>query len=254
VEDGKPVILSKARGQIEFNSVSFRYNENGFELANFSLKIREKEQVALVGPSGSGKTTLINLIMRFYDPQSGVVTLDGIDLKKLSISSLRKHIGLVDQDPLLFRTSILNNIAFSNPDATLEDIVAAAKVANIHDFIVSLSNKYDSEVGERGVTLSGGEKQRICLARAVLMDPPVLILDEATSALDSNSEYLIQEALKKILADKTAIIIAHRLATVQNADRIIVLENGKIVNEGKHEKLMEQSPLYRELAGHQLRI
>jgi subfamily B ATP-binding cassette protein MsbA len=249
-----PITLQRARGAIAIRNMTFFYNKDAFRFENFSLNIPEKEKLAVVGPSGSGKTTLINLFMRFFDPISGIITIDGIDLRKLSFESLRKNIGLVDQEPLLFRTSIFDNIAYSWPDATLDDIVRAARIANIHDFVSGLPDGYNSEVGERGVTLSGGEKQRICLARAILMDPPILILDEATSALDSKSEYLIQEALKNILVDKTAIIIAHRLSTIQHADRIIALDKGKIVDEGRHEDLLASSPLYRELAKRQLKI
>jgi ABC-type multidrug transport system fused ATPase/permease subunit len=190
--------------------------------------------------------------MRFFDPQQGQVTIDGVDIKKLTIETLRTNISLVDQDPLLFKTSIFDNIVYSDPEADMPEVIAAARVANIHDFISGLPGKYDTEVGERGVTLSGGEKQRVCLARAVLKDPPILILDEATSALDTKSESLIQEALKEILKDKTAIIIAHRLSTVQHADRIVVINEGRIVDEGTHDQLIDSSPLYRELARTQL--
>ena len=167
---------------------------------------------------------------------------------------MQESLGLVDQDPLLFRASILDNIAFGDPSAGLERVVEAAKVANIHDFISNLPEGYDTQVGERGVTLSGGEKQRVCLARAILRDPPIVILDEATSALDSNSEQLIQESLKRILVKKTAIIIAHRLATIQHADRIVALDRGQIVDQGRHEELLDRSPLYRELASKQLML
>lgn len=254
VESAAPVKLEHARGIIEFHNVSFQYEKNGFKLERFNLKLGSKEKLAIVGPSGSGKTTLINLVMRFYDPDSGEITLDGINLKELALASLRNNVALVDQDPLLFRATILENITYAKPDATMEEVMAAAKVANIHDFIAALPEGYQSQVGERGVTLSGGEKQRICLARAIIKNPAVLILDEATSALDSRSEFLIQEALQKILADKTAIIIAHRLATVQFADRIIVIDQGKIAQEGRHESLMQNSSLYRELASRQIRL
>jgi len=207
-----------------------------------------------VGPSGSGKTTLINLIMRFYDPPDGMIMLDGVDLRRLSLASLRASMALVDQDPLLFKTSVFQNIAYANPDAKPEAVKKAADIANIHDYIMSLPQGYDTEVGERGVTVSGGEKQRLCLARAILKNTPILILDEATSALDANSEKLIQESLKNILDGKTAIIIAHRLSTVQHADRIIVMEAGRIVGEGTHDMLLAQSPLYRELAQKQLLV
>jgi ABC-type multidrug transport system fused ATPase/permease subunit len=252
-EDREPVTLHKSEGAIEFDNVCFSYGSGGFRFDNLSLKISAKEKVAIVGPSGAGKTTVINLIMRFFDPESGTVSLDGIDLRELSIKSLRDNITIVDQDPLLFRTSVFENIAYSDPDVDRDSVLEAGKIANIHDFISALPDGYDSEVGERGVTLSGGEKQRVCLARAIIKDPAVLILDEATSALDSRSEELIQQALGRILVDKTAIIIAHRLATVRHADRIIVLDNGKVVDEGTHQQMMDNCLLYRELASKQLR-
>ena len=252
-EDPEPTVISRARGTIELREVAFGYDDNAFRLDNFNLQIRAKETLAIVGPSGSGKTTLISLIMRFFDPKRGAITIDGVDLRKLSLTSLRDNIALVDQDPLLFNASIADNIAYSNPDADREQIIRAARIANIHDFIAGLPDGYNSRVGERGVTMSGGERQRICLARAILKDPPILILDEATSALDSISEQLIQDALDKILADKTAIIIAHRLSTVQRADRIIALKDGKIMDQGTHQELLEKSALYQELAQKQLK-
>lgn len=253
-EPAQPVRLDRAKGHIKFDNVSFGYNPGSLVFDHLCLDIREGEKIAIVGPSGSGKTTLVNLILRFFEFQSGTIMLDDIDIRRLSLKSLRGNIGLVDQDPLLFRTGIFDNIAYSNPEATMDDVIKAAKIANIHDFIMSLPEQYQTVVGERGVTISGGEKQRICLARAILKNPPIIFLDEATSALDSRSEHLIQESLKEILADKTAIIIAHRLSTIQHADRIIALDKGKIVDEGRHEDLMQSSPLYRELAKHQLKM
>nr|MBN2276418.1 ABC transporter ATP-binding protein [candidate division Zixibacteria bacterium] len=254
IEHNNPIILQKSRGAIGIDSIRFHYQDNGFGLEHFSLKIAAREKIAVVGPSGSGKTTLVNLIARFYDPDAGTISLDGIDMRRISLESLRRNITLVDQEPLLFKTTIFNNIAYSNPDRNPDEVKKAAIVANIHDFIMSLPDGYETEVGERGVTISGGEKQRICLARAILPDPAILILDEATSALDSRSEELIQEALQNILKDKTAIIIAHRLSTIQHADRIIVIDRGRIIDQGSHEELLEKSPLYRELAKRQLKI
>lgn len=254
VEDSHPVSLAAPRGEIELRDVSFAYADSIFRIDSLTLHIKPGARIALVGPSGSGKTTLVNLILRFMDPEAGEILFDGIDLRKVALGSLRDHIALVDQDPLLFRSSIAENIAYGNPQATRDQIIHAARVANIHDFIASLPQGYESEVGERGVTVSGGEKQRLCLARAILKDPKVLILDEATSALDSASEQLIQDSLRKILVDKTAIIIAHRLSTVQDADRIVALENGKIVDQGTHQELTERCPLYRELASKQLLV
>jgi ABC-type multidrug transport system fused ATPase/permease subunit len=253
-EADDPLTIERMAGKIEFRDVFFQYEENGFRIENLNLTIRPKEKLAIVGPSGSGKTTIVNLIMRFYDPDAGAVRIDDVDLRKLTIRSLRGNISLVDQDPLLFRGPILNNIRYAVSEATTEQVTEAARAANIHDFISGLPNGYESEVGERGVTLSGGEKQRLCLARAIIGNPSILILDEATSALDSKSEQLIQEALEKILTDKTAIFIAHRLSTVQHADRIIVLDKGRIVDQGRHEELLKSSSLYKELAKNQLKI
>jgi ABC-type multidrug transport system fused ATPase/permease subunit len=236
------------KGDIAFENLTFSYGPEAFKLTNFSLKIPACQKLALVGPSGSGKTTIVSLLMRFYDPEKGCVTLDGMDLKNISINSLRKGIALVDQEPMLFNMTIHENIAYSNPKMSRAEVISAAKTANIHELIVGLKEGYETMVGERGVTLSGGEKQRLCLARAIASKPSILILDEATSALDSISERLIQEALDKILSEMTAIIIAHRLSTVQKADRIIALSNGVIVGEGTHGELLENSALYRELA------
>ncbi len=247
-----PVTLKGPRGEVILRGVNFTYGGSGFQMQDISLHIRAKEKVALVGPSGSGKTTVINLVMRFFDPDSGQILFDGVDARDRSLQSLRDNIALVEQDPVLFKMTVAENIAYGMPAATTEQIIAAAKVANIHDFIMGLPNGYQAEVGERGVTVSGGERQRLCLARAIIKDPTLLILDEATSALDSQSEFLIQDSLKKVLADKTAIIIAHRLSTVQHADRIIAMENGRIIDQGKHDELTVRCPLYRELAAKQL--
>lgn len=252
-EDPNPVVLPNVSGAISLRDVTFSYGA-GFHLDRINLDIKPHEKIAIVGPSGSGKTTLINLIMRFFDTDSGAVSIDGVDIKKLPIKTIRDNIGLVDQEPLLFKTTIFSNIAYADPDATPERVEAAARIANIHDFISAQEGGYQTEVGERGVTLSGGEKQRVCLARAILKNPPIVILDEATSSLDSNSEQLIQEALSRVLVDKTAIIIAHRLSTVQHADRIITLDAGRIVAEGTHRELLDKSPLYRELASKQLML
>ncbi len=231
IESPKPVTLPAVKGEIHLDQVTFSYGTSAFALRDLSLHVKPKEKVALVGASGSGKTTVISLMMRFFDPQNGTVSLDGVDLRNLSLRSLRHHVALVEQDPMLFRMSIYDNISYGHPEATEVEIIAAAKAANIHDFVSNLPDGYRTQVGERGVTVSGGERQRLCLARAIVKNPAVLILDEATSALDAESERLIREALKVILADKTAVIIAHRPTTIEHVDRIIALDSGRIINE-----------------------
>jgi len=253
-EDENPMHLKHVRGHIVFEGVSFAYDDNGFRLRDVSLSIAPGERVAIVGPSGAGKTTVINLILRFFDPHRGCIHIDGVDVRRVRVKDLRSKIGLVDQEPLLFKASLRENIAYGDPDADLDRIIRAARIANIHDFIASLPDGYQTEVGERGVTLSGGERQRVCLARAILKDPPIMLLDEATSSLDTRSEELIQQALDKALRGKTSIIIAHRLATVRDADRIIVMDRGTIVDQGTHEQLLERSALYGELARKQLKM
>jgi subfamily B ATP-binding cassette protein MsbA len=252
VEPADPIELKQARGQITFHHVVFGYPQSQFTLRDLSLEVPSREKVALVGPSGSGKTTIVNLVLRFLDPDAGTILLDGVDIRRLSFATLRRQIAIVEQDPVLFKATIAENIAYGRPNATHAEIEAAARAANIHDFIQSLPNRYEAEVGERGMSFSGGERQRLCLARALICNPSVLILDEATSALDSNSELLIQQSLSRILVDKTAIIIAHRLSTVKHVDRIIAIDNGTILDHGTHEELTARCSLYRELAQKQL--
>ena len=205
------------------------------------------QKVALVGPSGSGKSTLSNLLLRFYDVNSGVIKVDNLDIRRLSLDSYRSHIGVVLQEPFLFSGTVRDNISYAKPEATEEEIEEAARMANVEEFITQLPDGYDTMIGENGASLSGGQKQRLAIARAILKNPSILILDEATRALDTVSEYLVQEALDRLMEGKTTIIIAHRLSTVRNADTIVVLDSGKIVQQGTHDELMAQPGIYREL-------
>ncbi|MGV3042410.1 ABC transporter ATP-binding protein [Staphylococcus rostri] len=236
------------RGNIGIHNISFRYNEDERDvLKNVSLDIQHGETVAFVGMSGGGKSTLISLIPRFYDVTAGEITIEGHPIQNFEIGSLRRQIGMVQQDNILFSDTVKENILLGRPDATFEEVVAAAKMANAHDFIMALPNGYDTEVGERGVKLSGGQKQRLSIARIFLNDPPILILDEATSALDLESEAIIQEALDTLSHDRTTLIVAHRLSTITHADRIVVIENGEIVESGTHAALMQQQGAYQRL-------
>ncbi|MDT8719566.1 ABC transporter ATP-binding protein [Clostridium sp. 19966] len=234
-------------GNIKFENVCFKYNNKIDILDDISVDIKAGKNIALVGPSGGGKTTFCNLIPRFYDITSGKITIDGIDIRDMKLRSLRNSIGMVQQDVYMFAGSIRENIAYGKPDATKEEIIDAAKKANIHDFIISLEEGYDTYVGERGVKLSGGQKQRISIARVFLKNPPILILDEATSALDNESEKLIQKALDELARNRTSIVIAHRLSTIRNADEIIVLTDEGIKEKGNHEELLEQDGVYAYL-------
>src|SRR5690606_18435475 len=230
-----------------FEHVSFSYEPGTPVLEDVTFTIEPGETVALVGPSGAGKSTLVNLIARFYDPDSGVVRVDGYDLRTVDPRSLRRQIGLVPQDPVLFGISIAENIAVSRPDAGMEEVRRAAELAHAHDFITRLPAGYDTVAGERGASLSGGQRQRIAIARAILADPRILILDEATSALDSESEAAIHAALQRIRQGRTVILIAHRASTVMMADRIIVLDRGRVVQQGTHQELSQRPGLYRRL-------
>lgn len=241
--DAKP--LKNVKGNVCYEAVSFHYSDDDTPvLSHVSFEIPAGKSIALVGPSGSGKTTICSLLPRFYDVTEGRVTIDGNDVRKLTLESLRSQIGLVSQDVYLFGGSIKDNIAYGKPDATMDEIVDAAKKANIHDFIMELPDKYDTFVGERGTRLSGGQKQRISIARVFLKNPPVLILDEATSALDNESERFIQKSLEELAKDRTTITIAHRLSTIRNADEILVVADCGIAERGTHEELLELDGIY----------
>jgi ABC-type multidrug transport system fused ATPase/permease subunit len=210
--------------------------------------------VALVGPSGAGKTSIANLICRFYDPIQGHVTVDGHNLRDIKLASLRRQVAVVLQDSFLFNNTVSQNLLYGKPDATAEELIAAARTANAYDFITKLPEGFDTELGERGVKLSGGQKQRLALARAILADPKILILDEATSSVDAEAEYLIQQALERVLKGRTALVIAHRLSTIRNADKILVLDSGRIVETGKHTELIQRGGLYSRLYQRQMEL
>lgn len=240
------------RGNIRFRNVSFSYDGVTTVLQGVSLDVRAGERIAVVGSSGAGKSTLVNLIPRFYDPTAGAVEMDDRDLRMLTLRSLRRQIGLVPQETVLFLGTIRDNIAYARPEASDDAVIAAARIANAHDFIMALPKGYETRLGEEGVQLSGGQRQRLAVARAVLANPRIIILDEATSALDAESESLIQEALDRLMEGRTTFIIAHRLSTVRKADRIVVLDDGRIVEQGRHDELMALGGVYAKLAGLQL--
>ncbi|HAE41184.1 MAG TPA: ABC transporter ATP-binding protein [Candidatus Riflebacteria bacterium] len=246
-EPADAVKLPNCRGEVEFENVSFAYNNNEPVLHNVNIKVMPGEVVALVGPSGAGKTTFVNLIPRFFDASHGSVKIDGIDVRTLSLASMRQFIAMVPQETLLFSGTIEENIRFGKLNATQEEIVEAARLANAHDFIITQPDGYNTMLGERGVNLSGGQAQRIALSRAFLKDPGILILDEATSALDSETENLIKESLNRLMANRTTFMIAHRLSTVIRADKILVLQRGEIVEIGSHSQLLGQQGLYSQL-------
>jgi len=253
VELPQAKVLLPLREKVVFEKVSFSYpqegssKENELVLEDINLEVSKGEILALVGPSGGGKTTIANLIPRFYDPIKGRIKVDGQDIREVTLKSLRGQMGIVTQETILFNDTIRNNIAYGDPEAPFEKIVNCARIANAHEFIMELPQGYETVIGERGVKLSGGQKQRIAIARAILKEPEILIFDEATSSLDSESELLVQEALDRLMKNHTTFVIAHRLSTIRKADRIIVIDRGRIVEVGKHEELMERNGLYRKL-------
>jgi len=239
--------LPKLKGHVKFENVSFSYQKGRPILENITFDAKPGETVALLGATGSGKSTVIRLIPRFYDVSSGKITIDGYNVRDAKLKSLRKQMGIVAQETFLFSMTIKENIAYGEPEAKMDEIVAAAKAARAHEFISSLPRGYDSRVGERGVTLSGGQRQRIAIARALLMNPRILILDDSTSSVDVETEYEIQQALQALLKNRTAFVITQRVSTIRNADKIIVLEEGQILEEGTHETLMAKKDAYYQI-------
>lgn len=245
-EKEQAIALPTLRNNITMENVWFRYIDTDV-LKDINLEIRKGEIIAVVGPSGAGKTTLVNLVPRFYDPTKGMIKLDGVDLRDVSLQSLRDQIGIVTQEMLLFNDTVLNNISYGRKQFIREDVVKAAKIANAHDFIMKTPNQYDTIIGEKGFRLSGGERQRLSIARAIFKNPPILIFDEATSQLDTESERLVQEAIDRLMQGRTVFVIAHRLSTITHANKIVVLDNGRIVEIGSHKELLHKGGLYKKL-------
>ncbi len=250
----QPYAIDDFQETIEFRDVSFSYGRGEAVLQDISITIRKGEILAIVGPSGAGKSTFVDLLPRFYDPQKGAIYLDGRDLRDLELSHLRGLMGIVTQETILFNDTVRNNIAYGLTDKSMAEIINAAQVANAHVFISEMPQGYETNIGERGVTLSGGQRQRLAIARAVLKNPPILVLDEATSALDTESEILVQQAIERIMRHRTSFVIAHRLSTILNADRIIVLDKGRMVEAGVHDELVKQEGLYQKLYNMQFRL
>ena len=245
-ERENPVVMANFNQEITLNNITFAYEEQPV-LTDFTLSIPKGKTVALVGQSGSGKSTIANLITRFYDVNKGEVCIDGVNVRDMQTASLRKLIGVVSQDSILFNDTIKNNLLIGKPDATAEELIAAAKIANAYEFIKDLPNGFDTNIGDAGSKLSGGQKQRLSIARAVLKNPPIMVLDEATSALDTESERLVQSALENMMKNRTSVVIAHRLSTIQNADLIVVMQKGRIIEQGTHTELIQQQGMYKRL-------
>jgi ATP-binding cassette subfamily B protein len=250
-EKPNAIALPEVTGKVEYVNVGFYYQSDRSVLTDINLVANKGEAIALVGASGAGKSTLMSLLMRFHDVNSGQILIDGYDIRDIQIKSLRRQLALVPQENILFSGTVASNIAFGQKDYDTQAVENAARIANAHDFIMELPQGYDTWVGERGVNLSGGQRQRISIARAVLHNPKILILDEATSALDTESESLVQEALQRLMQGRTVFIIAHRLATIRNSDRIIVLEQGQIVESGTHDELLQKAGRYAQLHSRQ---
>jgi ATP-binding cassette subfamily B protein len=246
-ESTKARIVGRCKGDIRFQDVCFSYDEQTQILDHVTLSVRSGQRLALVGPSGAGKTTICSLLPRFYDCQSGTILIDNLDISQMTLESLRENIGIVEQDVFLIAGSIFENIVYGNPKASKEDVIQAAKDANIHEFVQSLPDGYETYVGERGMKLSGGQKQRIAIARAFLKNPPILILDEATSALDTTTELSIQQSLEKLCKDRTTIVVAHRLSTIKNATRIAVISDGIVAEYGNHSDLIQKKGIYYKM-------
>jgi subfamily B ATP-binding cassette protein MsbA len=246
VEDKDAIAKTALNTQIVFKDVSFQYADTKV-LEQINLTVDAGKMIALVGQSGAGKSTMADLLPRFYDVTEGQILIDGIDIRKIKLHDLNQLMGIVTQESILFNDTIFNNIAFGNKTASREEVIAAAKIANADEFIVKLSDGYDTNIGDRGSKLSGGQRQRLSIARAVLKNPPILILDEATSALDTESEKLVQDAIHKLMQNRTSIVIAHRLSTIQHADTIVVMQDGKIIEQGKHAELISMNGTYKKL-------